>query len=106
MIDDQILAAGNYNFAKFGIIPAVVFLIDIPMEIFVVLKDSAYEPSSPLRHACELYGVLQSISFSVYSDGGPDHRHTHVSVQLSLICLFLKIDLDYLCAGRTAPYHS
>ena len=25
---------------------------------------------------------------------------------LSLICLFLKLDLDYLCAGRTAPYHS
>ena len=29
-----------------------------------------------------------------------------MSVQLSLICLFLKLDLDYLCAGRTAPYHS
>ena len=31
-----------------------------------------------------------------------------MSVQLSLICLFLKMDLDYLClcAGRTAPYHS
>ncbi len=27
-------------------------------------------------------------------------------VQLFLICLFLKLDLDYLCAGRTAPYHS
>ena len=29
-----------------------------------------------------------------------------MSVKLSLICLFLKLDLDYLCAGRTAPYHS
>ena len=42
----------------------------------------------------------------LYSDGGPDHRLTYVSVQLSLICLFIKLDLDYLCAGRTAPYHS
>ena len=42
----------------------------------------------------------------LYTDGGPDHRLTYVSVQLSLICLFLKLDLDYLCVGRTAPYHS
>ena len=42
----------------------------------------------------------------VYSDGGPDHRLTYMSVKLSLICLFLKLILDYLCAGRTAPYHS
>ena len=42
----------------------------------------------------------------LYTDGGPDHRLTYVSVQLSLICLFLKLDLDFLCAGRTAPYHS
>ena len=27
-------------------------------------------------------------------------------MQISLVCLFLKLDLDYLCAGRTAPYHS
>ena len=60
---------------------------------------------------CELYNILCSVSFSksilfLYSDGGPDHRLTYVSVKLSLICLFLKLDLDYLCAGRAAPYHS
>ena len=58
-----------------------------------------------------LYNVLQSMSFSkavlfLYSDRGPGHRFTYVSVQLSLVCLFLKLDLDFLCAGRTAPYHS
>ena len=29
-----------------------------------------------------------------------------MSVKLSMICLFLSLDLDYLCAARTAPYHS
>ena len=29
-----------------------------------------------------------------------------MSVKLSLICLFLELDLDYLLAVRTAPYHS
>ena len=70
-----------------------------------------FEASYPFRHACELYNVLQSLSNSkpvlfLYSDRGPDHCLTYVSVQLSLVCLFLNLDLDFLCAGQTAPYHS
>ena len=42
----------------------------------------------------------------LYTDGGPDHRLTYLSVQLSLISLFLKLDLNFLCACRTAPFHS
>ena len=85
-------------------VPSVILLNDIPQEIlgswyhgqvYVSVKDTVFEPSSPLRHACELYNVLQSSSSSksvlfLYSDGGPDHRLTYVSVQLSLVCLFLN----------------
>ena len=81
--------------------------------MFVGLKDAVFQPSSPLRHACELFHVLQDQSLVnprpilfIYSDGGSDHRLTFFSVQLSLITLFLQLDLDYLCACRTAPYHS
>ena len=42
----------------------------------------------------------------VYSDGGPNHRLTYISVQVFLIALFLLLDLDFLCAARTAPVHS
>ena len=79
--------------------------------VVVGLKDAVFEHSSPSRHMCELFQVLQnrqlekSILF-IYTDGGSDHRLTYLSVKISLICLFLKLDLDYLCAGRTAPYHS
>ena len=31
---------------------------------------------------------------------------TYLSVKLSLIALYLKLNLDYLCVARTAPYHS
>ena len=76
------------------IVPSVILINDIPDDIsgswyrgqvYVSLKDTAFEPSSPFRHACELYQVLQSVSFSksvlfLYSDGGPDHRLTYVSV--------------------------
>ena len=65
----------------------------------------------PLRHASELHSVLmktlglRTILF-IYCDGGPDHRLTYVSVQLSLIALFLNLNLDFLVACRTAPNHS
>ena len=89
----------------------VLCIIVVLGSVFVGAKDITFEPSSPFRHMAELHSVLQSHSFSkpvlfIYSDGGPDHRLTYVNVQLSLICLFLKFNLDYLCAGRTAPHHS
>ena len=76
------------------------------------LKDAAFEQSSPIRHMVELCEILKKsdVPFApilfLYTDGGPNHRLTYISVQISLICLFLKLDLDYLCAVCTAPYHS
>ncbi|XP_019864157.1 PREDICTED: uncharacterized protein LOC109593572, partial [Amphimedon queenslandica] len=118
---DENFVVGDHDFKKFGLIPSVTFIIKIPDEIcgswydgkvYVGLKDSVFEPSSPIRHMTELYQTIlktethkKPILF-IYSDGGPDHRLTYISVQLSLICLFIKLDLDYLCACRTAPYHS
>ena len=74
-------------------------------------KDSAFEPSSPIRHATELATLLQDKALThpvlfIYSDGGPDHRVTYMSVKIAMICLYIELDLDYLCAAHTAPYHS
>ena len=113
-------AVGDHDFCKFSFIPSVTLLVDIPEriecswysgQVFVGIKDAAFEPSSQLRHATELYNCLvnqmegRHILF-VYSDGGPDHRLTYASVQISLIAIFLNLDLDLLIAGRTAPSHS
>ena len=76
------------------------------------MKVSAFEPANPFRHCAELCYVVSSQGLDsqpilcLYSDGGPDHRLTYLSVQLSLITVFLKFDLDFLCACRTAPFHS
>ena len=66
---------------------------------------------TPLRHISELATILENMApdkpvLFLYSDGGPDHRVTYLSVKLALIALFKKLNLDYLCATRTAPYHS
>lgn len=115
------MQVGDHDFTKFGIIPSVRFIVDIPDnvqeswyrgEVVVGLKESAFEPSSPLRHSTELCSILASKCLDtkpmlfLYTDGGPDHRLTYVSVQLSLIAIFLKFDLDFLCVCRTAPFHS
>ena len=113
---DTTFAVGDHDFTKMGIMPSVSLLVDIPENIegsfyhgkvFVCCKDAVFEPSSPNCHMAELYKLVDDkpILF-LYCDGGPDHRLTYVSVQLSLIALFLKLDLDYLCVCRTAPFHS
>ena len=112
---------GDHDFTKFSIVPSVVLLINIPDriedswyrgQVMVGFKDAVFESSSPLRHATELSSIIRSKEeyrkpvLFVYSDGGPDHRITYVSVQVSLIAVFLILDLDFICAVRTAPSHS
>ena len=107
----------DHDFTRFSLIPSVTLLIDMPDtidgswydgEVFVGIKDAVFEPSSSLRRLSELHdNVLltrmreKSVLF-LYTDGGPDHRSTFVSVQLSLIALFLNLNLDLLCSARTA----
>src|SRR2546429_9200915 len=64
-----------------------------------------------MRHNSELYNLLvndkqQNPFLLIYTDGGPDHRVNYLRVQLSLISLFVSLDLDLLVAVRTPPGHS
>ena len=102
------------------ILPSVALIIDVPAtidgswydgEIHIGLQDAVYEPSSPLQHLAELYSILitnigNKKALFIYTDGGADHRLTFVSVQLALIALFLNLNLNFICAGRTCPHHS
>ena len=112
---------GDHDFTKFSLVPSVILVNDIPTEItgswysgqvFFALKEGAFEPSSPIRHVTELISSLEQLATTkpmlllYYTDGGPDHRLTYLSVQVALIALFRRLDLDYLCAARTAPCHS
>ena len=87
------------------------YIILILFQVYVGLKCAAFEASCLFRHMSELYQLISSHDTAtlkpivfIYTDGGPDHRLTYISVKLSLICLFLKLNLDFLCAFRMAPY--
>jgi len=60
----------------------------------------------------ELEGVLRTVnddhplSLLYIKNGGPDHQLTYATVQISLISIFLALDLDFICAVHTPPYHS
>ena len=111
---------GDHDFTKFSLVPSVTLVNTIPSEIsgswyrgsvYFALKEGAFELSSLARHATELASYLQQLDsvkpvLVLYTDGGPDHRLTYLSVQVALIGLFRKLNLDYLCAARTAPFHS
>ncbi|CAB4028704.1 Hypothetical predicted protein [Paramuricea clavata] len=119
--DGASFEVGDHNFTKFSLVPSVALVNGIPSaledswyceQVIVTLKEGAFEPSSPLRHAAELKQSLcqqntaENPMLFLYTDGGPDHRITYLSAQVALICLFLSLNLDYLLATRTAPYHS
>ena len=113
----QPVQVSDHDFTKAKFTPSVVLVLNIPDSIeqsfyqgsvFVTLKDSVFQASCPLRHAAELSRIQQQVNFVfkpillVYSDGGPDHRVTYVSVKAAMIALFLKHNLDLLVAARTA----
>ncbi|XP_033096588.1 uncharacterized protein LOC117100862 [Anneissia japonica] len=115
------LAVADHDFTRLSLTPSVNLFIDVPEKIdesfhrgqvCISFKENAFQPSTPVRHVTELHSELTDMNLDgkpilmLYTDGGPDHRVTYMSVQLSIISLFLSLDLDYVCAVRTPPKHS
>lgn len=120
------LSALDHDFHVHGVIPSVLFQIDIPEsandsfyygKVHVTVKDKVFQASSAIRHCAENVRILREevsedgvesskpILF-VFTDGGPDHRSTYWSVQLSYLAMFVALDLDLLVTARTAPSQS
>ncbi|GES80588.1 hypothetical protein GLOIN_2v1782174 [Rhizophagus clarus] len=80
----------DYDFMKCNIIPSITMICDIPSELYKILKHQ--DKNKPY--------------LLFYTDGGPDHRVTYIHIQMALIALYLKLDLDLLVTVRTSPGHS
>ena len=99
-LDGPQLVALDHDFHVHGIVPSVAFVVNIPEmptdsffdgQTFVTNKNKVTQPSSALRHACEITDLIRthySINSTtsdkpvmlMVSDGGPDHRVTFGSV--------------------------
>ncbi|XP_045162284.2 uncharacterized protein LOC123527081 [Mercenaria mercenaria] len=120
------LVAADHDFHVAGIVPSVALVTDIPDcaddsffqgNVYVTCKDKVFQASTPFRHCTELVHIfrenhslnevdLDRPILCIFTDGGPDHRLTYESVKVSLLAMFLALDLDFLIALRTAPNHS
>ena len=115
---DQSFQVSDHDFSKISVTPSVILDVDVPEsidgsfydgQVYVGLKENCFEPSSLIRHITELFNIIKDKNKEIiclYTDGGPDHRVTYISVQISLIALFLKTNADMLVAIRTPPQHS
>lgn len=103
-----------------GIVQSVCFVVDVPENskdsfshgtVHVTVKEKVVEPSSPLRNSTETISiVLKYFSHNDVdmekpillriTDGGPDHRTTHRSVQLCCVLEFIALDFDFLLASE------
>ena len=117
-----LMAADHDTNTKCKVTPSTILIADIPEsvsegsfyrgQIVSILKDTIFQPSTPMRHAAEIRkalsvsGQLGKPLVLLFSDGGPDHRVTYPSVQLSLVALFLLDNTDVLLAVRCCPTRS
>ena len=86
-------AVADHDYTKFGIIPSVTMLCDIPEklddsfyrgQVYVGLKNAVLEASSPLRHATELGKILSQEGFS-----SPLLLLTLMVVQITILLFWL-----------------
>ena len=116
---NQSMEVGDYDFAKFSLTPSVNLDVEIPEDmdesfcngqVYVGLKENAFQPSSAVRHVCELKMLHESGKDNPvechYHDGGPDHNLRYPRTQLAQIAYFMAHNLDYLCLVQTPPHHS
>ena len=98
-------------------------------KLTVSVKDKFFSPSSPIRHSAETAAMLRRETIfmqgnhpddpdvgipgdfgapmlAVYSDGGPDHNTSFMSVKLAALVLFVSLNLDVYIAVRCAPMQS
>ena len=77
-----------------------------------MLKITAISPSSALKNAREVEDVLiAKYGFSelilpaliMFTDGGPEHHTTFLSVKIAIVALQRFLRLDHILVARTAP---
>ena len=90
---DSSFQVGDHDFTRYSIVPSVCFLVDIPETVESSWYTGQVSCSRP-KSKCfctELGNVLSSRNLQsqpilfLYSDGGPVHRLTYLSVQVALI---------------------
>ena len=72
---NETFVVGDHDFTRFSLIPSVVVVVNIPEsfegswysgQVHVGFKDAVFKPSSPIRHATELYDFCPRLEPTTY----------------------------------------
>ena len=121
---NEAFQVGDHDFSTISLIPTVILINDIPESIekswyhgkaCVGIKMTATNPSSSLLNTTEIvevlinkYGSKEAVPpiLILYTDDGPKHCTTFLSVKITLICLQKILNLDQVLTVHTAPGYS
>ena len=111
--DNRVLVGNNesfqvrdHDFSTISLIPTVILVNDTPErvdELWYREKACVGDPSTALQNATEVANFLiekfdtkEAVPpvLILYTDGGPEHRTTYLSVKIAMICLQKYLDLD------------
>ena len=119
-----VFQVADYDFSNLSLVPTVILINHISENVKdswyrgkrnFLLKTTATSLSSALRNAREVadvliakYGSIEQIppALKMYTDGGPEHRTTCLTVKIAIIALQNFLNLDHTLVARTAPGHS
>ncbi|GET52653.1 hypothetical protein RhiirA5_411760 [Rhizophagus irregularis] len=94
-VNSTLAASDHYDFTKLSLIPSIIFFINILTTIedffyyenvFVLYKDTIFQPSNVIRYSTEFFNTIQlhytfiPLIFCFYTDGDPDYQITFGSV--------------------------
>ena len=118
------LSAADHDITRSSITPSVYLESDVPDlpkesfvqgKVHVSVNDTVTNTSNPFKHAAMFCKIAEAkeeetgIKISTgmkFSDGGTDQRTNLIQVQLSNVCIFKELELDFLVHARCAPGQS
>ena len=122
--NNESFQVGDHDFSTISLISTVILVNDMPESVdkswyrgkaCVGINISSTDPSIASQNVTKVADVLiEKVATKeavppvliLYTDGGPEHRTTFLSVRIALVCLQKYLDLDQVLAVRTAPGHS
>ena len=121
---NEVFQTADHEFLNLSLISTIILINHISESIEdswyrgepnVLLKVTAISPSSALKSMQEVADTLIAKCGSIeqippalimYSDRGPEHGTTFISVKIEIIALQKFLNLDHILVARTAPGHS
>lgn len=90
---NQKLVVGDHNFSRCSLTPSVAMAVNIPDvvdgnwydgDVYVTVKDTVFQPSSPWRHGAEFFEMVSTVNLF----NSRSNEMTIILVLVHFLCSF------------------